>query len=49
MAGDRDAGRKTLEKFVRRYPQDANVSRAQALLGGPAFSSGSTNAGHPNS
>ena len=49
MAGDRDAGRKTLEKFVRRYPQDSNAPRAQALLNSPAFSSGSAATGHPNS
>lgn len=48
MSGDRDAARKTLEEFVRKYPQDPNVGRAQALLNSPAFSPASANAGHPN-
>lgn len=47
MAGDRDGARKTLEEFVRKYPQDGNVGRAQALLNSPAFAP-AANTSHPN-
>ena len=47
MSGDRDGARKTLEDFVRRYPQDPNVARAQSLLNSPAFST-AANTGRPN-
>ncbi|HET9402325.1 MAG TPA: tetratricopeptide repeat protein, partial [Candidatus Acidoferrales bacterium] len=49
MSGDREGARKTLEEFVRKYPQDPNVGRAQALLNSPAFSPSAANTSHPNS
>ena len=48
MSGDRAAGRKTLEEFVRKYPQDPNVARAQALLNTPGFAPAAADSGHTN-
>lgn len=48
MSGDRATGRKTLEEFVRKYPQDPNVAQAQALLNTPGFAPAAADSGHTN-